>query len=43
METKYTQTFKEKEHLKAYIRELEQKNDDLERANRVVMQKWLKF
>jgi NUDE protein, C-terminal conserved region len=36
METKFTQTFKEKENLKAYIRELEQKNDDLERANRVV-------
>lgn len=35
-ETKVTQLASERDNLKMYIRELEQKNDDLERTNRVV-------
>jgi predicted RNase H-like nuclease (RuvC/YqgF family) len=35
-ETKVTQLIAERDSLKSYIRELEQKNDDLERTNRVV-------
>lgn len=35
-ETKVTQLISERDSLKNYIRELEQKNDDLERTNRVV-------
>jgi len=35
-ETKLNQLLSERENLKIYIRELEQKNDDLERTNRVV-------
>lgn len=35
-ETKVNQFITERDSLKSYIRELEQKNDDLERTNRVV-------
>ena len=35
-ETRLNQLLHERETLKTYIRELEQKNDDLERTNRVV-------
>lgn len=35
-ETKLSQLNSERDTLKTYIRELEQKNDDLERTNRVV-------
>jgi chromosome segregation ATPase len=35
-ETKVSQLISERDSLKNYIRELEQKNDDLERTNRVV-------
>ncbi|KAG5678120.1 hypothetical protein PVAND_007819 [Polypedilum vanderplanki] len=35
-ETKLSQLMEERDSLKIYIRELEQKNDDLERTNRVV-------
>lgn len=35
LEIECKQVTKEKDHLKSYVRELEQKNDDLERANRV--------
>lgn len=35
-ETKVNQFISERDSLKSYVRELEQKNDDLERTNRVV-------
>lgn len=35
-ETRLDQLMGERESMKSYIRELEQKNDDLERTNRVV-------
>lgn len=35
LEIECKQVTKEKDNLKSYVRELEQKNDDLERANRV--------
>ena len=35
-ETKVNQFITERDSLKSYVRELEQKNDDLERTNRVV-------
>ncbi|XP_055596820.1 nuclear distribution protein nudE homolog [Uranotaenia lowii] len=39
----YKQLVKENERFKAYIRELEQKNDDLERANRVASESVAEF
>ncbi|XP_052869649.1 nuclear distribution protein nudE-like 1-A [Anopheles cruzii] len=43
LDTDYRVLAKENEKLKVYIRELEQKNDDLERANRVASESVVEF
>ncbi|XP_058062267.1 nuclear distribution protein nudE-like 1-A [Anopheles bellator] len=43
LDTDYRLLAKENEKLKVYIRELEQKNDDLERANRVASESVVEF